>query len=273
MFTIGDFARLGRVSVRMLRHYDALGLLRPVRVDQATGYRYYEAGQLSRLNRLIALKDLGLSLQQVGEILAEKVGPEELHGMLRLRRAELEAQVAGDRARLARVEARLRMIETEGVMPADVVIKSLPAVRLAVLSATANSYDPDEVGPVIQPLYAELWRRIQEAGLTATGPGVAYYEYSAEGAHVHAGAQVNLEQGGSYDFEVVDLPAVDQAATIIHHGLMDDVDVSYQQLAKWIEANGYRSTGVAREVYLKYADGDDPSTWVTELQEIVAPAT
>ncbi|MFO7253510.1 MAG: helix-turn-helix domain-containing protein, partial [Actinomycetes bacterium] len=100
MFTIGDFARLGRVSVRMLRHYDALGLLRPARVDPHTGYRYYAAGQLSRLNRIIALKNLGLTLEQVGRILEEKVGPEELHGMLRLRRAELEAQVAADLARL-----------------------------------------------------------------------------------------------------------------------------------------------------------------------------
>jgi DNA-binding transcriptional MerR regulator len=78
MFTIGDFARHGRVSVRMLRHYDAIGLLRPARVDEATGYRYYEAGQLARLNRLIALKDLGFTLQHVGGILDEQVSAEEL---------------------------------------------------------------------------------------------------------------------------------------------------------------------------------------------------
>lgn len=91
MFTIGDFARHGRVSVRMLRHYDATGLLRPAHVDPATGYRYYTAAQLARLNRVIALKDLGFTLQQVQEILDEKVTTEELRAMLRLRRAELEA--------------------------------------------------------------------------------------------------------------------------------------------------------------------------------------
>jgi DNA-binding transcriptional MerR regulator len=78
MFTIGDFARHGRVSVRMLRHYDAIGLLRPAHVDPASGYRCYEADQLARLNRVIALKDLGFTLQQVQTILDEQVGPDRL---------------------------------------------------------------------------------------------------------------------------------------------------------------------------------------------------
>ncbi|MFC4530162.1 MerR family transcriptional regulator [Sphaerisporangium dianthi] len=271
MFTIGEFARLGRVSVRMLRHYDVLGLLRPARVDRFTGYRYYEAEQLPRLNRLIALKDLGLSLRQVGEVLEEKVGPEHLHGMLRLRRAQLEAQVADDMARLARVEARLRLIETEGAMPADVVIKSVPAVRLAELSATADGFESDKIGSVIQPLYKDLCERVEAAGLVFTGPAIAYYEPVAEGVRVHAGVQVNLEKGRTYDFEVVDLPAVEQAATVIHQGNMDHVDVSYQHLARWIEDSGHRGSGVAREVYLQYGEGD-PATWITEIQEAVTRA-
>jgi len=84
MFSIGEFARHGRVSVRMLRHYDAIGLLRPASVDAATGYRFYRASQLAELNRIIALKDLGFTLQQVQAILAEQVSAAELRGMLKL---------------------------------------------------------------------------------------------------------------------------------------------------------------------------------------------
>ena len=91
MFSIGEFARHGRVSVRMLRHYDAIGLIRPACVDAATGYRFYQASQLDELNRVIALKDLGFTLQQVQAILEEKVSAAELRGMLRLRRAEIQA--------------------------------------------------------------------------------------------------------------------------------------------------------------------------------------
>jgi DNA-binding transcriptional MerR regulator len=82
MFSIGEFARHGRVSVRMLRHYDAIGLLRPVCVDPGTGYRSYQARQLAELNRLIALKDLGFTLQQVQAVLAEQVSSAELVGEL-----------------------------------------------------------------------------------------------------------------------------------------------------------------------------------------------
>jgi DNA-binding transcriptional MerR regulator len=90
MFSIGEFARHGRVSVRMLRHYDAIGLLRPASVDAASGYRFYQAGQLAELNRIIALKDLGFTLGQVQAILAEQVSAAELRGMLKLRRAEIQ---------------------------------------------------------------------------------------------------------------------------------------------------------------------------------------
>ena len=87
MFSIGEFARHGRVSVRMLRHYDTIGLLRPACVDPVSGYRLYQASQLAELNRVIALKELGFTLQQVQSILAEQVSAAELRGMLKLRRA------------------------------------------------------------------------------------------------------------------------------------------------------------------------------------------
>jgi DNA-binding transcriptional MerR regulator len=77
----------------MLRHYDAIGLLRPACVDPVTGYRSYQATQLAQLNRVIALKDLGFTLQQVQEIMAEQVSAAELRGMLRLRRAEIKSRI------------------------------------------------------------------------------------------------------------------------------------------------------------------------------------
>ncbi|KAB2593607.1 MerR family transcriptional regulator [Streptomyces arboris] len=277
MFTIGDFARYGRVSRRMLRHYDAIGLLRPDRTDPATGYRFYGAAQLARLNRIIALKDLGFTLQQVRDVLDERVGPEELRGMLRLRRAELAEAVSAATARLAQVEARLRSIESEGHMPADdVVIKTVPAVRVAELTGTAASYEPQDIGPVIGPLYEELLPLLEGAGLRPTGPGIARYEDAPHGSPegggaivVHAGVTVSAPVGpvGGTGVRVVELPPF-EAATIVHRGAMDDVLPAAQTLARWLDANGYRSTGYAREVNLECPE--DRSQWVTELQEPVA---
>lgn len=268
MFSIGDFARHGRVSVRMLRHYDALGLLRPAHVDRGSGYRFYEATQLARLNRIIALKDLGFTLGQVQAILDEQISAEELRGMLRLRRAELQGRIEAEAARLTRVEARLRTIESEGRMPADdVVIKGVEPVRVAELRATAAELEPASIGPVIQPLYADLMERLSRAGVNSTGPAIAYYEDGPDGSVVvHASVPVDVQGGGEHDFAIVDLPGIERAATILHHGSMDEVLPTVQTLARWIDGNGYRSAGYHREVYLEYRP-DDCGSWVTELQE------
>ncbi|WP_406453503.1 MerR family transcriptional regulator [Streptomyces sp. NBC_00876] len=275
MFTIGDFARHGRVSARMLRHYDAVGLLHPDRTDPATGYRYYGAAQLARLNRIIALKDLGFTLQQVRAVLDEEVGPQELRGMLRLRRSELEAAMAAAAARLAQVEARLRSIEKEGHMSADdVVIKSVPAVRVAELTGVAGGYEPKDITPVIGPLYERLFPLLGEAGVSPTGPGIARYADVPEGGGavvVHAGVTVSAPVGplGDTGVTVVELPAF-EAATIVHRGSMDAILPTAQTLARWIDAGGYRSTGYAREISLECPE--DREKWVTELQEPVTRA-
>jgi DNA-binding transcriptional MerR regulator len=264
MFSIGEFARHGRVSVRMLRHYDAIGLIRPACVDVATGYRFYEASQLDELNRVIALKELGFTLQQVQAILEEKVSAAELRGMLKLRRAEIRATIDAETTRLARVEARLMTIEDGARVPADgVVIKRLAPVRVAELTGVAASYEPEAITPVIQPLYHDLWCRLASADIPAAGHAVAYYEDTPQGG-ILVHAAVPVAAASLQGVSIVDLAEVDSAAAIIHHGSMDDVLPTGQALARWIDANGYRSAAYAREVTLNWCP--DPEQWVTELQ-------
>ena len=269
MFTIGDFAAFGQVSARMLRHYDALGLLRPAVVDEVTGYRFYSAEQFGRLNRIVALKDLGFTLQQVGEIVDAKLSAEELRGMLRLRQAQLEDELARSTARLTSVEARLRLIEREGHMPTDdVVLKRIAPTQVAELSAISPSYDGEDIGPVLQPLFGQLFERLGAAGLNPCGSPVAYYEQAdGETVRVHAAVPVDAGADGrtAADVDVLELPELAQAATIVHKGDMMEAERSMQTLAQWIEDNGYRSQGYAREVTLQF-DPDNPANWVHEFQ-------
>jgi DNA-binding transcriptional MerR regulator len=269
MFTIGDFAAYGQVSVRMLRHYDAIGLLPPARVDPVTGHRGYEAAQLARLNRIIALKDLGFSLRQVAVLLDDRVDAEQLRGMLRLRRAELAAAAAAAADRLAQVERRLLTIESEGTMPVDeVVVKPLPALRVAALSGTADSFDPRHLGAVLRPLLRGARARIAAAGVQAAGPDLAWFEPLPEGAYgvtVHAGVPV---RGG---VPYVLLPAVPRAATLVHRGSPESVLASIQKLARWVEAAGLVPEPPGREHFL--TAGGEPSSWLTEIQvPVAAPA-
>ena len=139
---------------------------------------------------------------------------------------------------------------------------------MAELTGTAAGYEPEAITPVIQPLYCDLFRQLASAGVSPAGPALAYYEDTPAGDGaivVHAAVPVVAEPGGEYGFRVVDLPEVDSAAAIIHHGSMDDVLSTGQALARWIDASGYRSAGYAREATLEHhADADQ---WVTELQQ------
>lgn len=269
MFAIGDFARYGRVSVRMLRHYDSIGLLRPAHVDEATGYRHYDAAQLADLNRLVALKDLGFTLEQVRTLLADEISLVEVRAMLTLRRAELESAVAESAARLTQVESRLRSIELGDEVPA-VVLKDLPATRFVALSGTAASFTPDDIGPVIRPLCAELGQRLPKAtGVRPVGRLTCYYEEAGDEVIVHAAVPAAVDSdAGLNGLTVVDLAAT-RAATLVHRGPIDEVLPAWQALARWVDDNGHRSSGPTREFYLDCPD--DPADWVTELQEPLMP--
>jgi DNA-binding transcriptional MerR regulator len=266
MFSIGDFAQAGQVSVRMLRHYDRIGLLRPARVDPHSGYRYYEAAQLRRLNRLTVLKDLGFSLDTVRTILDDEVDAPQLRGMLLLRRAELAQRITADEHRLRRVEARLRTIESEGQMSSkDVVVKTVEPVVVAELSGVSPSDDPSDVGPVVQGLYDRLTAAMVDQQIGFAGPGIAYYRPLGDGLEVHAGCQVMPGSVATGEVAIVQLPGIARAATLLHVGVMDEIIAGYAALGTWIEEHGFRTDGTAREVYL--ATHPLPQQeWQTEIQ-------
>ena len=106
-------------------------------------------------------------------------------------------------------------------------------------------------------------RQLDATSVEFAGPAIAYYEESPDGVVVHAAVPVNIERGAEHPFDVVDLPTI-QAATLVHRGSMDEVLPDWQALGRWVDENGYRSNGSAREVTLEYTP--DPAGWVTELQ-------
>ena len=146
MIRIGDFSKLSRVSVKTLRYYDEMGLIKPVSVDRFTGYRLYEYSQLSVLNRILALKELGFSLEEIGRLLDDGLSVEQMRGMLKLRETESRQKVREEAERLARVEAWLSQIEQENEMSKyDVVIKKVDAVKVASVRDVVPT-PPDQGG-------------------------------------------------------------------------------------------------------------------------------
>jgi DNA-binding transcriptional MerR regulator/effector-binding domain-containing protein len=265
MLSIGEFARYAGVSVRMLRHYDALGLLAPTYVDPFTGYRHYSAGQLPRLNRLVALKELGFTLDQVGPILDADVGAEELRGMLTLRRAQITEQIDADQARLRAIEARLRLIESEGTMSdLEFVEKPLPALRLAQITDRVS--EQAEIAGKVGPMFDRLVGALTAAGQSLSDPALAWYE--PDGDEMRIAAALPTALPSVEGVEIDELPAVERAVTVIHRGAMATIDQTWQALGKYVESQGASPSGRAREVYLEMPM-DDESAWVTELQQPV----
>jgi DNA-binding transcriptional MerR regulator len=254
----------------MLRHYDELGLLRPEHVDRSNGYRGYGFAQLARLHKLLALKDLGFSLEQIGDLLDEEPPVEQLRGMLRLRHAQIEHTVADEQARLLRVEAHLRALEGNNhVSTQTIVIKQTQPLRIAESTDQAPDF-----GPALAPSFARIMPKVvahfAQAG-AKPGTMVAWYDGPADDGSVivHAGFGVNdenVKSGG--DVEVVDLPVID-VASVVYRGAMDDVAPVYESLIRWIEDSGWRIAGASRELYLEWHD-DDHSRNVTELQMPIA---
>lgn len=261
---ISDFARLGQVSVRMLRHYDQVGLLTPSQVDPFTGYRSYAPEQLHHLNRLVALKDLGFNLEQVKRLLGQDIDVDELRGMLRLRRAELEEEARAIDTRLTAVESRLRMMEKDkNTMSGEFVTKTVPALRLV---AVQDSLRPEEMGERIAPMFDRVAAGISSVCGSLKTPVAVYSQGEDRLMEVTVG--YDYEGDAPEGTQVVNL-AEEFAVCGVHLGAMDRIRESWQQLDKWALENGYQFAGPCRELYVR-AESEDQQDWVTELQQPVS---
>ncbi len=288
MLKVGEFARLAQVSVRLLHHYDKLGLLSPAQVDRSTGYRYYAVDQLQRLHRILALKDLGLSLEQIGDLLANMLSTEELRGMLLLKQAELRQLVVEEQVRLDRVEQRLRAIEradaVRDLLPEiDVVIKPVPEVSVMSLrravkmnvpphyvfyeaSAALRAHGLRDLVEVVMCRYHTLFMMQTYAFAKPTRSLVeAAYVIDPKLVREGIAREITTEQGGHV--RPRSFPAVELMATVIHCGADNQRHLAHQALLRWTSEHGYTLAAPTREIYVYRAEPDATSDQhVTEIQ-------
>jgi DNA-binding transcriptional MerR regulator len=272
MLTIGAFARLGGVSVRTVRHYEQVGVLKPAETDPTTGYRFYRARQLARLHRIQALKDLGLSLQQLAPLLDDELSAAQLSGMLVLTRAQLAERLAEDQARLARVEQRLRYIEMEDDMSIDMVIKHVPALRVAQVRYRGDEgldfYDVRAWG---ETAFQTLFDALQAASVSPEGPQFGHYEQRADGTlrpalAVPIGDQPFVDTN---DVDTAVLPEIDAVVTVYRGAPNHDfIGPIYGQMARYAEDHGQQVEGPGRDCVLGVEGGDV----VMELQLPISSA-
>lgn len=276
---IGDFSQLGQVSVRTLHYYDERGLLKPAEIDDWTGYRFYSVEQLPRLNRILALKDLGFSLDQIGRLVDDDVPAEQLRGMLALRQAEIERQLTEGRTRLLRVEARLKQIEQEGEpSPYEVVLKRTTPQTIASTRTTVPTLE--DMQTLRCNLYDELYDSLERRGVKPGKPEFALYhtvEYMDRDIDMEAAVAVapRVLSDGVDRLVFRELPAVREMASVVHEGSAWDIPRAITALFGWIGANGYATAGPYRELHLYGRENDlfraDPANVDSLLVEIQVP--
>jgi DNA-binding transcriptional MerR regulator len=258
MLKIGYFSRLSQVPVRTLHYSDQIGLFKPACVDAETGYRYYALAQLVELNHILALKDLGLSLQQIANITGGELSREELRGMLRLRQVELEESVTAIQSEMARLLVRLRQLDMEDEMSDyEVVLKTTQPMLVASQRVTIPTND--QVPSLLRPAFKEVHRYIQTQGAKVVGPSLVRWHTPPDvyvNEDVEAIFPVDRPIAETEAISVYELP-VEEVAAVVHHGEFDEFTGGHQALLQWAEANEYRLNGAYREIYHATDEGEE----------------
>jgi effector-binding domain-containing protein len=264
MLKIGDFSKFSQVSVKTLRYYDEIGLLKPEKVDQFTGYRYYSVDQFPALSKIIGLKDLGLSLEEIGLILLGNLSLEKVMDLLQIKRKEALFRLQAEGIRLKKVEEWLRKVEKEGVMPVyDVISKKIEPLRVVSVRDIISTYS--DVGNLFNELFAYGGK--QKAHFS--GPPMAVYydhEYRDKDIDVEAAVPIFGAIPTTKRINVREIPGAEQAACLVYRGSYDNFNQAYMALMTWVETNGYQIEGPNREIYLQGPGQGAPSSYITEIQ-------
>ena len=266
MFSIGEFSKLGKVTVDTLRHYDALGLLKPLKVDPFTGYRYYSARQLMSLHRISALKEVGFSLEEIARILQDKLTSDQLRGMLKAQLVRAESDREAAQLRQERILARLNYLNLEDNMPVyEVTLKPVERQTIATIREIVPSIEqmPERCSEMFDTI--AQW---MNANRLPFGPSLTIYHnetYTRENIDTECAfiipgdaAKTAKPEGRIHVRQMEALPQA--AATIVTDGFYKKVDglkPAYDAIAQWIEENRYHLVGNPRELFYGSASGGD----------------
>lgn len=264
MLRIGEFSKLSRVSIRMLRHYDEIGLLKPVHIDPDTGYRYYGEDQLSAAGRITALKDMGFGLSAIGQMMDSFEDAERLEQHLLLKQAELREEGQQIAYRLRLLETALTRLRKDETMKYDVTLKTFPERYAATVRMTIPVYEMEGM------LWSVLISETAPLNIVPDDPcycSVVFHDKEFKEHDVDVEAQKTVK-GRYSDTEHVrfrTLPEVTVASAICK-GSYDQMGEVMAAVVQWVTGNGYVFDGPAFNVYhVSPHETNDPNEFVTEV--------
>lgn len=265
MLKIGDFSKLSRISIRMLRHYDEIGILRPERVDDFTGYRYYSESQLLLAGRIQSLKGLGFGLSVIKEILGKYGDPQEMEKFLLVKRRELKEEAMAAEQKLMLLDSTLKWLRKDGsLMDYDVTLKTVPERYVASVRQVIPAYDQEGV------LWEIMCRELEGQNVQQAAPCYGMAIFHDEGHKEHdPDVEIQSTVVGTYqDTEHVKFKTVPpiQIASATYKGGYDQISRVNAAVANWVVENGYDFNGKSFCIYhVSPSDTSDPEEMVTEV--------
>ena len=267
MYSIGEYARIAQVSKRLLRYYDEIGLFQPVKIDPESGHRYYSASQLPELNRILALKDLGLSLNQIQRFVRDDISPTEIQGMLSLKKAELEQQVLGELQCIRTIESRLKQIQDRDNLVRDVILKEAPQQRFFSARKVLPKSDSDY-------FFWSAMEVLTQGGRANNGQiTIVFHEDDMEGDRIdielgkslNGAKRLSLTTHNNITLTERSLASATMATFIPQTANCPKV-LGYSTIAEWVEANHYDLAGAVRLVFLELPKQTEDEDYVVEIQ-------
>lgn len=263
MYRIGEFSRLARTTVKTLRYYDEIGLLKPGEVDEWSGYRYYTTRQLYPLQRIMALRQAGLSVDEIQRVLRGHNVPD----ILAMRKTELERDRAEIDKRLTHLSCIIRQMEADNSMQQQAIIKRIPACTVYSREGMVRTYA--DITPFIQGTHSECLAA--NPGLELAEPSYCFMSY-LDGEYRETDINLRFSQAAkaagkdTLNIHFSQLPEID-AVCVYHRGAYDQIGDAYAFAFNWLEENGYHIADLVREYYI---DGiwNKPNVedWLTEIQ-------
>ena len=264
MLKIGEFSKLSRVSVRMLRHYDEIGLLKPAEIDRFTDYRYYREDQLPTVCRITALKDMGFCLADIVRILAVYDDREALEGFFAARQQELETLSRETEQKLTLLEAARKRLRKEENMNYNVTIKTIPERYAATVRMTLPRYEDE--GRIWSTLVSETApMKLVEADPCLCAVSYLDGEYKEENVDMMAWKTVKGSYPDTEHVKFQTLPEV-TVASCTFQGSYTQITEVYAAVVAWMEANGYAAAGPMFNIYhVSPHETQNPAEFVTEV--------
>lgn len=263
MFQIGEFSKMGKTTIKTLRYYDEIGILKPAKIDKFTGYRFYTSGQILELHKIQSYRQLGLSIDEIKQIFLGDDHEKILKGL----KTELSLEVKKKQIQISRIEFILNGSEVDSFMNYTATIKEIPECIVYSKKLTVPNYE-SYMG-IIPKIGKELVEQYPD--LKCTVPVYCFIVY-LDGEYREKDMSIEFCEAVDKlkpDFGEIKFKKMESnmALSVMHKGPYSTIRSAYAYAFKWIEENGYTATDNPRESQI---DGiwnkDSENDWLTELQ-------